>query len=82
MDAKNALKLNVAALRKKFNMSQTEFADKCGIKQRLVSDIETGKAWPEHKQIQSIAKGCGVEETDLYTDPEMIKALEYLIKRK
>jgi transcriptional regulator with XRE-family HTH domain len=82
MEAKKALQLNVIALRKKFNMTQIEFADKCGITQRLVSDIELGKAWPENKAIQSIAKGCGVEETDLYTDPEMLTALEYLIKRK
>lgn len=82
MDAKTALKLNVAGLRKKFNLSQTEFAEKAGITQRLVSEIENGKAWPEHRAIQSIAKGCGVEETDLYTDPEMLKALEYLMRRK
>lgn len=82
MDAKSALKLNVAALRKKFNLSQIDFAEKAGITQRLVSEIESGKAWPEYRAIQSIAKGCGVEETDLYTDPEMLKALEYLMRRK
>jgi transcriptional regulator with XRE-family HTH domain len=82
MEAKKALQLNVSALRKKFKMTQIEFANKCGITQGLVSEIENGKAWPGVEAVQSIAKGCGVEETDLYTDPEMLTALEYLIKRK
>jgi HTH-type transcriptional repressor of puuD len=81
MEAKKALQINVSTLRKKFKLSQTELAERAGISQKLVSELENGKGWPEHKSIQGLAKAFGVEESDLYTDPEMIKSLEYLIKR-
>jgi transcriptional regulator with XRE-family HTH domain len=82
LDAKTALKLNITELRKKFQMSQTDLADKAGTYQKVISQIESGKTWPEYNTIQGIAKALGVEESDLFTDPEMLRSLKYLMGRK
>ncbi len=82
MDAKTALKLNIIELRKKFQLSQTELADKAGTYQKVISQIESGKTWPEYNTIQGLAKALGVEESDLFTDPEMLRSLKFLMGRK
>ncbi len=82
MDAKTALKSNIVELRKKIGLSQGELAERIGKSQKTMSEIENGKVWPDHKTIQLIAKGLNVEETDLFTDPNMLHTLKYLTSRK
>ena len=82
LDAKTALKLNITVLRKKFNLSQTDLATNAGTYEKVISEIESGKTWPEYKTIQGLAKALGVEETDLFTDPKLLESVKYLLGRK
>ena len=82
MDAKTALKLNIVDLRKKCNMSQDDLAEALGTTQKTMSEIETGKVWPDYKNIQKLAVIFGVQETDLFSDPNLKAALDQLLRRK
>lgn len=82
LDAKSALIENMKSLRSKANLTQGELATKIGKSQKAVSEIESGKTWPDYKTIQALATVFGVEETDLLVDPNMVAALKYHANRK
>ena len=49
----------VAAARKQRGLSQRQLADRCGVHQSEISDIERGEANPTYRTLQSIARGLG-----------------------
>lgn len=81
LDAKTALKINLKDLREKHGLTQSQLAEKMGVSQKAISDIENGKAWPDYKTVQAISKALGSEETDLFTDPGVKHALRYLSQK-
>lgn len=48
------------------DMSQDEFADRCGYARSYISRIETGRANPSLKAIEVIAEALRVEVKDLF----------------
>jgi transcriptional regulator with XRE-family HTH domain len=82
LEVKDALSKNLVALRKKHGFSQAKLAELIEKSAKTVNEIETGKAWPDHRTIQLLAKVLGVEETDLFNDPNLIGALKYLQDKK
>jgi putative transcriptional regulator len=82
LDAKTALKSNIKTLREKLGMSQGELAAKIGLSQKSMSEIESGKRWPDYKTIQALSKALSAEETDLLSDPNMVSAFNFMSNRK
>ncbi|TEA26509.1 XRE family transcriptional regulator [Candidatus Schmidhempelia bombi str. Bimp] len=56
----------VKLLRKKTNMSQEAFADKCGLDRTYISGIERGVRNPTLQIINTIAKNLDVELSTLF----------------
>lgn len=56
----------VKLLRKKTNMSQETFADKCGLDRTYISGIERGVRNPTLQIINTIAKNLDVELSTLF----------------
>lgn len=56
----------VKLLRKKTNMSQEAFADKCGLDRTYISGIESGVRNPTLQIINTIAKNLDVELSTLF----------------
>lgn len=84
LDVKTALSKNMIELRKRQSppMSQAKLAEAIGKSVQTINTIESGKTWPDHATIQSIAKALGVDETDLFNDPNMVSTLNYLRNNK
>lgn len=61
---------NVFAIRAQFEDSQARFATRCGISQRVVSNIEQGGevSYSKINIVQSIAGGVGVTVAALFID--------------
>ena len=57
---------SIKELRLKKNISQGEFAKKCGISQTSISQIENGVTKPSSSNIKKICKILNVPETILY----------------
>lgn len=57
---------NVQRLRKKNNLTQTELAEKIGISQKHLSDIETGTKFPSAGIIEKIAQELNVQVSILF----------------
>ena len=58
---------NIAAIRKKNGISQTQFANAIGVETSTISRIETGKSDPSAVTLFAIAKYLQVSVDDLYT---------------
>ena len=58
---------NIAAIRKKKGISQTQFANAIGVETSTISRIETGKSDPSAVTLFAIAKYLQVSVDDLYT---------------
>lgn len=58
---------NIAAIRKKQGISQTQFANAIGVETSTISRIETGKSDPSAVTLFAIAKYLQVSVDDLYT---------------
>ncbi len=69
-------------LRKKQGFSQLKLAELIGKSVKTVNEIEIGKSWPDHSTIQLLSKALGVEETDLFNDPNLVSTLKYLRNNK
>lgn len=82
LEVKSALSKNVLAFRKKAGLSQLKLAEAIGKSVKTVNEIETGRSWPDHATIQLLSKALGVEETDLFNDPNMVSAMKYLLDNK
>lgn len=57
---------NVQRLRKKNNLTQTELAEKTGISQKHLSDIETGTKFPSAGIIEKLAHELNVQVSILF----------------
>lgn len=72
---KYSYRMNIGASIKEFriqkNISQSEFANKCGISQTSISQIENGVKRPNPGNLKKICKILEIPETVLY-----LKALE------
>ena len=71
-NAKNKMKdnnyiNNIAAIRKKHGISQTQFANAIGVETSTISRIETGKSDPSAVTLFAIAKYLQVSVDELYT---------------
>lgn len=58
---------NIAAIRKKYGISQTQFAHAIGVETSTISRIETGKSDPSAVTLFAIAEYLQVLVDDLYT---------------
>ena len=58
---------NIAAIRKKQGISQTQFANAIGVETSTISRIEAGKSDPSAVTLFAIAKYLQVSVDDLYT---------------
>lgn len=58
---------NIAAIRKKNGISQTQFANAIGVETSTISRIETGKSDPSAVTLFAIAKYLQVSVDELYT---------------
>lgn len=58
--------LTIKKLRKQKKISQTAFGKKCGISQTALSQIESKKANPTKKNLQSICKALEINEALLH----------------
>lgn len=61
------LAVNVATLRRARGLTQKELADRAGMRQPRVAEIERGDANPELKTLIRIAKALGVGLADLHS---------------
>src|SRR5579871_4581977 len=68
-----ALKENLLRLRKAAKLSQRELADKAGVSQQLISQIETDGAIGRTKFLPELASALGVEIAEL--DPAFAQAI-------
>lgn len=59
---------NIAALRKKHNLSQKELAHLVGISSNWLSHIESGGRKPSMTVIEKIAECLKVKKSDLFLD--------------
>ena len=53
-------------LRLKFNMTQTELAEKAGTSYSRISDFETGKGFPSVQNLERLADAFGVSMDALW----------------
>lgn len=51
----------IAAMRKKHNLTQDELAKRAGISKAYVSSIESGRRWPRISIVHAIAKALDTE---------------------
>ena len=58
---------NIAAIRKKHGISQTQFANAIGVETSTISRIETGKSDPSAVTLFAISKYLQVSVDELYT---------------
>lgn len=58
---------NIVAIRKKYGISQTQFANAIGVETSTISRIETGKSDPSAVTLFAIAKYLQVSVDELYT---------------
>lgn len=61
--------MQVAALRRKAQLSQEAFADKCGFARSYMSRIERGGANPSLDAIETIAGALKVDVAELFLEP-------------
>lgn len=62
MNIGNAIK----AIRKKLEITQSELAEKCGLSQTSLSQIETGAKRPSQKTISKLCKSMDIPESLIY----------------
>lgn len=78
LDAKIALSNNLKRIRSAKGMTQVELAERSGLKQATLSQIELGKAWPDYNTIVSICSALRCEHTELTSHPDLLDAFKKL----
>jgi transcriptional regulator with XRE-family HTH domain len=78
LDAKEAVSTNLKSVRKRKGWTQAQLAERSGLKQSTVSQIESG-AWPDYKSLVAICSALEVEHTEITSHPEL---LEYFRKQE
>lgn len=58
--------LAIKSIRKKLSITQYELAEKCGISQTSLSQIETGVKRPSHKTLDKICLVLDIPESIIY----------------
>ncbi|MEX6014791.1 helix-turn-helix domain-containing protein [Mammaliicoccus sciuri] len=59
---------NLKRIRKDMKLTQQEMADKIGISQNYLSDIENGKRYPSIKAVTGLAQCLGISVPKLIND--------------
>lgn len=67
---------NIARLRKEFNMSQTELAEKIGVQKQTISNIERGNRYPTFETMEKIAQVFHATPIQLFGTPKEIAVSE------
>ena len=63
----NYLSCNIKTLRKRFNLSQTDLAKKCGLSQNTISDLENGFYFPTYIHTILLCECLGCKPQELYS---------------
>ncbi len=66
LDGKEAFATNLKRLRKEKRMSQIDLANKSGLTQSGLSQLENGIYWPDYNTVDQLAKALSCEHTDLF----------------
>jgi transcriptional regulator with XRE-family HTH domain len=66
----NVVGHNLRKVRKSRGLTQTELAERCGIAQPTISDLERTGREPHYSTLRRLADGLGVEVTKLFEDPD------------
>jgi len=81
MDLKSIISANLKALRERYDMNQTQFAEHCKIHQRTYGRLENGESWQHLEMLCAIAKRCDLDAWQLLVrgfnpkNPPVIKAI-------
>jgi len=76
------LNLKIVQLRKQFNLTQTELAERCQTTQQTIAKIEQGSVDPRLTTLQRISEALGCELTELfYTQASFAEAINVLAKK-
>ena len=62
---KRALGNAVYALRKKLNLTQSEFAKKSGLSQSAISRIESGQRWSTDRTLDLLGEALGIDPMEI-----------------
>lgn len=63
---------NIARLRKEFNMSQTELAEKIGVQKQSISNIERGTRYPTFETLEKFANIFHATPMQLFGTPKEV----------
>src|SRR5215208_8370379 len=66
----NVVGHNLRKVRKSRGLTQTELAERCGIAQPTISDLERTGREPHYSTLRRLADGLGVEVPKLFEDPD------------
>lgn len=69
-------KINLRHNRLLANMTQSELAEKVGVAQSYISEIESGKTMPSIQTLCDLSQALGVTVTDILVCGDERKALE------
>jgi transcriptional regulator with XRE-family HTH domain len=82
LDAKIAFATNIKRIREEKNITQSELAERSGLKQATLSRIETSVVWPDYNTIVSICDALKCEHTELTSHPDLLTAFKTFNKNK
>ncbi len=74
LDAKKVVSFNIKKLRTEKGLTQVQLADKIGLTQSSLSQIEKGLRWPDYKTIVVLAKAFKCEHSDIISHPDLLEA--------
>ena len=87
MNTQKLFGLRVKELRKKCNMTQEQLAEKLGVFQKQIGNIETGTTFTTMPNLEKLAKALKVDISDLFTfkhhqtKEELISEINILINQ-
>ena len=87
MNTQKLFGLRVKELRKKCNMTQEQLAEKLGVFQKQIGNIETGTTFTTMANLEKLAKALKVDISDLFcfkhhqTKEELISEINMLINQ-
>ena len=69
-DLQTVFTQNLRILRERRSLSQVELAERCGLSQSFIAEIERGKKFPSPKSIERICAALEVRPFELFLGPE------------
>lgn len=76
LDAKRAVSLNLKRIRSEKGLTQATLAEKAGITQGSLSQIESGDRWPDYNTIVLICTALKCEHTEITSHPDLLEAFK------